>query len=75
MVEYQNRNFSLEFWQWTIAPEAEVAISVERDLGILLNGKYNYSFTGESVFSSDVNNSFWQVNVGVIWQPYLIIKY
>jgi hypothetical protein len=55
--------------QWVIAPESEVTIPVERDFGILLNGKYNYGFTGESVFGKDVNNSFWQLNVGIIWWP------
>jgi hypothetical protein len=73
---YVNQRFAIgvflwedDSWQWAIAPEAGVAIPVERDFGILLNGKYNYAFTGQSVFGTDVNNSFWQVNVGVIWQP------
>ena len=56
-------------WQWGVAPEAGVVIPVERDFGLMLNGKYNYAFTGESVFGTDINNSFWQVNVGVVWEP------
>jgi hypothetical protein len=73
---YVNQRFAIgvflwedDSWQWGIAPEAGVAIPVERDFGILLNGKYNYAFTGESVFGTDVNNSYWQVNVGFIWEP------
>jgi len=73
---YVNQRFAIgvflwedDSWQWAIAPEAGVAIPVERDFGILLNGKYNYAFTGESVFGTDVNNSYWQINVGVIWEP------
>lgn len=56
-------------WQWGIAPEAGVVIPVERDFGIMLNGKYNYAFTGESVFGTDINNSYWQINAGFVWEP------
>ena len=56
-------------WQWGIAPEVGVVIPVERDFGIMLNGKYNYAFTGESVFGTDINNSYWQVNAGFVWEP------
>ena len=56
-------------WQWGIAPEAGVVIPVERDFGLILNGKYNYAFTGETSFDTDVNNTYWGINVGVVWQP------
>jgi len=56
-------------WQWGVAPEAGVVIPVERDFGIMLNGKYNYALTGKSVFGTDINNSYWQVNVGFVWEP------
>jgi hypothetical protein len=56
-------------WQWGIAPEAGVVVPVERGFGIMLNGKYNYAFTGESVFGTDINNSYWQINAGVVWEP------
>ena len=56
-------------WQWGIAPEAGLIIPVERDFGIMLNGKYNYAFTGQGVFGRDINNSYWQVNAGFVWEP------
>jgi hypothetical protein len=56
-------------WQWAVAPEAGVVIPVERDFGLIVNGKYNYAFTGETVFGEDMNNTFWQINVGVVWEP------
>ncbi len=56
-------------WQWGIAPEAGVIIPVDRDWGIIVNGKYNYAFTGESVFGTDINNAYWGINIGVAWQP------
>lgn len=54
-------------WQWGIAPEAGIIIPVKRDLGIMINGKYNYTFTGESVTGSDINNAYWGINVGLAW--------
>jgi hypothetical protein len=56
-------------WQWGVAPEAGVVIPVERDFGIMLNGKFNYAFTGQDVFGRDINNSYWQVNAGFVWEP------
>jgi hypothetical protein len=56
-------------WQWGIAPEAGVVIPVERGFGVMLNGKYNYAFTGESVFGTDIKNSYWQINAGFVWEP------
>lgn len=56
-------------WQWGIAPEAGVAIPVERDFGLLINGKYNMLFTGQDAIGTDVNNAYWSINVGFIWEP------
>lgn len=56
-------------WQWGIAPEAGVVIPVARDYGVMLNGKFNYAFTGDSVFGTDINNSYWQINAGFVWEP------
>lgn len=56
-------------WEWGIAPEAGVVIPVERDFGIILNGKYNYALTGEDVFETTINHTYWQVNAGFVWEP------
>ena len=56
-------------WQWGIAPEAGVAIPVERDFGLLINGKYNMAFSGQDAIGKDINNSYWTINVGFIWEP------
>ena len=56
-------------WEWGIAPEAGVVIPVERDFGIILNGKYNYALTGEDVFETTINHTYWQINAGFVWEP------
>ncbi len=55
-------------WEWGIAPEAGIIIPVDRDLAIMINGKYNYAFTGESVVETDINHSYVGLNIGVVWQ-------
>jgi outer membrane protein W len=56
-------------WQWGVAPEVGVAIPVERDFGLLINGKYNMYFSGEDAIGNDVNNAYWAINVGFVWEP------
>jgi len=62
-------------WEWGIAPEVGIIIPVQRDLAILLAGKYNYLFTKETVFEGtqlqkDIRNSYWGIAVGIAWQSY-----
>jgi len=62
-------------WEWGVAPELGVIIPVQRDLGIIVAAKYNYIFTEETIFEGtslerDIMNSYWGINVGVVWQSY-----
>ena len=68
-------NIMNDSWEWGVAPELGVVVPVQRDLGILLAGKYNFIFTEESVFQGtqlqrDITNSYWGIQVGIIWQSY-----
>lgn len=56
-------------WQWGVAPEVGVAIPVERDFGLLINGKYNMFFSGEDAIGNEINNAYWSINVGFVWEP------
>lgn len=64
IYQYENNQ-----WQWGIAPEVGIVAPVERDFGVIINGKYNMAFTGENALGADVNNAYWSVNVGVVWEP------
>ena len=55
-------------WEWGMAPEVGFIIPVERDFAIMVNGKYNYAFTGESVLGNDINHSYVGLNIGFVWQ-------
>jgi outer membrane protein W len=42
---------------------------VDYDFSIIVNGKYNYAFTGESVTGGDINHSYLNLNIGIVWGP------
>jgi outer membrane protein len=62
-------SFQNDRWEWGVAPELGIAIPYDFDGGFLISGKYNYAFTGESVFGSDINHSYLTINVGFYWRP------
>ena len=55
-------------WEWGVAPEVGIIFPVDRELAILINGKYNYTFTGESVVGTDINHSYVTVGLGLVWR-------
>ena len=55
-------------WQWGIAPEAGVIIPMDRDWAVMVNGKYNYAFTGKSPLGEDIKHSYASLNIGIVWQ-------
>jgi len=62
-------------WEWGVAPEVGIIIPVDREVGIILAAKYNYIFTNDTIFDGtqlqrDVKNSYWGINIGVVWQSY-----
>jgi hypothetical protein len=57
-------------FEWGIAPEIGTVIPISRDVTLLLNGKFNYAFTGEGLAGNDFNLSYYGINVGFAWQQY-----
>lgn len=55
-------------WEWGVAPEVGLIFPVERDFAIMVNGKYNYAFTGKSPFGTDINHSYVGLNIGFVWE-------
>ena len=67
--------FQNDSWEWGVAPELGVIIPVQRGLGVILAGKYNFIFTKETLFAGtnfekDVTNGYWGIQIGVVWQSY-----
>ena len=55
-------------WEWGVAPELGIIFPVDRELSILVSGKYNYAFTGESVVGTNINHSYVSLNIGLVWR-------
>lgn len=55
-------------WDWGGAPEVGLVIPVQDRFTLLISGKYNYAFTGKSVIGTDINNSYFNINIGFAWQ-------
>ena len=55
-------------WDWGIAPEAGLIFHLQRGANLLVSGKYNYAFTGESVGGADINHQWWSLNMGFAWR-------
>jgi len=56
-----------EPWEWGIAPEVGFVVPLQSGAMILVNGKYNYAFTGQSIGNTDINHSYWGLNIGFAW--------
>jgi hypothetical protein len=57
-------------WQWGGAPELGLMVPVDRNTAIIISGKYNYAFSGESAVGTDVNHSYWALGIGFSWSGY-----
>jgi len=63
--------FETDNWHFGLAPEAGVLISLNRDLTMIVNGKYNYAFSsGEALGGGDNQIDYWGINIGFVWQSY-----
>jgi len=55
-------------WQWGGAPEIGVVIPVGYSTKLLLNGKYFFALTGDSVLGGSTKYSYLTFGVGVVWE-------
>ena len=54
-------------WEWGLAPEVGVIIPLNYTTKFMINGKYNYAFTGESIANNDFKLAYWGLNAGFVW--------
>lgn len=57
-------------WVWAAAPEIGFVIPFQSGATMLINGKYNYAFTGTSVVGGDINHSYFSIGIGFAWSQY-----
>ncbi len=59
--------FQKDEWQWGMAPEIGIAVPVGHKTLMVINGKYNYAFTGKDVTGASVHHQFWTLGIGFAW--------
>jgi outer membrane protein W len=57
-----------DHWEWGIAPEVGVVIPLNYSTKFLINGKYNYAFTGEGITGNDFKLAYLGLNAGFVWE-------
>jgi hypothetical protein len=57
-------------WDWGIAPEAGIVIPTRAGAGLLINARYNWSFTSQNLSGEDEDLTYWGLNVGLVWEQY-----
>jgi hypothetical protein len=57
-------------WQWGIAPEVGFIAPLSRSSTLIVSGKYNYAFSGESPLGGDINHEYWSIGIGFAWSQY-----
>ena len=57
-------------WQWGIAPEVGFIAPLSRSSTLIVSGKYNYAFSGESPLGGDINHQYWSIGIGFAWSQY-----
>ena len=60
-------SFEENEWQWGMAPEIGVIIPLKGNGSIIINGKYNYAFTGDNPMGGDINHEYWMLGIGYAW--------
>ena len=54
-------------WEWGFAPELGVVFPLPEARYVILNGKFNGAFTGESLGNSSFHLQYFSLNVGFAW--------
>ncbi|HEX5132422.1 MAG TPA: hypothetical protein VFX92_08040 [Candidatus Krumholzibacteria bacterium] len=57
-------------WDWGIAPEAGVVVPLQSGAAFMINGRYNWSPTSQSLAGNDADLTYWGINVGFVWEQY-----
>ncbi len=57
-------------WDWGIAPEVGIFIPSRSGAGIIINGRYNWSFTHQNLAGQDEDLTYWGLNIGFVWEQY-----
>ncbi|HXV12927.1 MAG TPA: hypothetical protein VEC56_01850 [Candidatus Krumholzibacteria bacterium] len=55
-------------WEWGASPEAGVVIPIQTGAWFVVNAHYHWSPTPESLAGNEVSLTYYQLNVGFMWE-------
>lgn len=55
-------------WEWALAPEVGFVIPVQTGAWFVVNGRYQWSPTPENMANDEVDLTYYQINVGIMWE-------
>jgi hypothetical protein len=55
-------------WEWGVAPEVGVIIPIHTGAWFVVNGRYQWSPTSESLTEKEVDLTYYQINIGFMWE-------
>jgi hypothetical protein len=60
--------FEEDTWEWGVAPEVGMAVPIQTGLWLVVNGRYQWSPTPETLIGEDTELTYYQVNIGFMWE-------
>lgn len=61
-------DFEEDSWEWGVAPEAGFVFPIQTGAWFVINGRYNWSPTVESLAGNDATLTYYQLNLGFMWE-------
>ncbi len=55
-------------WEWGAAPEAGVVIPIQTGAWLVVNARYHWSPTPETLAGDDVSMTYYQLSLGFMWE-------
>jgi len=63
-------SYEADQWQWGLIPEIGFLMPLSRSSTLIVNGKYNYAFSGDSPLGGDITHEYWTIGIGFAWNQY-----
>lgn len=60
--------FEEDEWEWGVAPEVGVVVPFTTGAWLVVNGRYQWSPTSETVANTEADLTYYQINIGFMWE-------
>lgn len=57
-------------WDWGAVPEVGIVWPTQAGAALVINGRYNWSFTHQNLLGQNEDLTYWGINIGFVWEQY-----